>query len=269
MSLQARNLSLTYGRQPIIRRLDLPELQRGTMTVLIGPNGAGKSTLLRGLAGLERLRGEVCLDGETLDGLPPAERSRRIAYMPQSLPGGVALSVLDCLLASLRVSAFDTEPQGTDPLALALAAMQRVGIPHLREQRLDRLSGGQRQLVSLAQLLAQRPQVLLLDEPTSALDLNYQLRVMQCIREEVRRHDLIGIAVLHDIGLAARHADQLVVLQEGSLVAAGTAETVLTPALFRQVYGVEGRVERCSHQTLQVLIDDVTDASAQQPAQRQ
>lgn len=111
--------------------------------------------------------------------------------------------------------------------------------------------------------------MLLLDEPTSALDLNYQLRVMQCIGEEVRRHDLIGIAVLHDIGLAARHADQLLVLQEGSLVAAGPAEVVLTPALFRQVYGVEGRVERCSHQTLQVLIDDVTDASARQPAQRQ
>ncbi|KAF1054255.1 MAG: Fe(3+) dicitrate transport ATP-binding protein FecE [Stenotrophomonas maltophilia] len=255
MSLHVDGVTVAYGRRPVIHALSLPPLQPGSLTALIGPNGAGKSTLLRGLAGLERLSGSLQLDGQDLTRLSSAERGRRIAYMPQSLPGGVALSVLDGLLASLRVNPFDDQGPRGDALGTALEALQRVGIAHLRDARLDRLSGGQRQLVSLAQLLARRPRVLLLDEPTSALDLNYQLRVMQCVKEEVRRHGLIGIAVLHDIGLAARHADHLAVLAEGRVVAAGEAEQVLDAGLFRTVYGVRARVERCSQGTLQVLVD--------------
>lgn len=257
MSLLAKDLTVAYRRHTVVHGVTLPELKRGTLTALIGPNGAGKSTLLRGLAGLERVRGELRLDGHSLTSLSVGERSRRIAYMPQHLPGGIALSVLDALLASLRVNPFDDVLRRADPLAAALEALRRVGILHLRDQRLDRLSGGQRQMVSLAQLLAQRPQVLLLDEPTSALDLNYQLRVMQCVQEEVRQHGLIAIAVLHDIGLAARYADQLAVLHQGRRVAAGVAESILTPSLFAEVYGVQARVERCSRQTLQVIIDEV------------
>jgi len=96
---------------------------------------------------------------------------------------------------------------------------------------------------------------MLLDEPTSALDLNYQLKVMDCVRALVREHNLIAVVVLHDINLAARFADHIAVLRQGRLYASGVADEVLDPALFAEVYGVQVRIERCSQQSLQVLVD--------------
>lgn len=249
MSLKVEDIEVAYGRRTVIRGLSLPELPAGSLVALVGPNGAGKSTLLRALAGLERMRGRLSLGERDLTALAHAERSRLLAYMPQQLPPGIALGVLESVVAALRVGG-----EG-DVLRAAFTALARIGIEDLAGHSLDSLSGGQRQLVSLAQLIARRPQVLLLDEPTSALDLHYQLRVMDCVRERVREHRLMALAVLHDINLAAACADFLVVLHGGRLYASGAPEEVLTPRLLADVYGVEARVERCSRGRLQVLVD--------------
>ncbi|MFP5426995.1 MAG: ABC transporter ATP-binding protein [Gammaproteobacteria bacterium] len=249
MSLLINDLSVAYGARTIIHNVSLPALPAGSLVALVGPNGAGKSTLLRAIAGLERMQGEISLAGEDVSRLGFAERSRRLAYMPQQLPPGLALGVLESIVAALRVSGVD------NLLALAYEALVRLGIEHLAEQPLNSLSGGQRQLVALAQLLARNPQVLLLDEPTSALDLHYQLRVMDTVRERVVAHRLLAVAVLHDINLAASYADWLVVLHQGRVVACGTPEQVLEPGMLAEVYGVQARVERCSQRRLQVLVD--------------
>ncbi|APF01781.1 iron ABC transporter [Pseudomonas putida] len=242
-------VSVAYGARQILQGVSLPALPAGSLVALVGPNGAGKSTLLRALAGLERMRGGLRLDGQDVTRLGFAERSRRLAYMPQQLPPGIALGVLESIVAALRVSA------GSDLLGSAFDALRQLGIEGLAERSLDSLSGGQRQLVALAQLLARNPQVLLLDEPTSALDLHYQLRVMGAVRERVQAHRLLAVAVLHDINLAASHADWLVVLREGRVVACGAPGDVLQPGLLAEVYGVVARVERCSQGRLQVLVD--------------
>ncbi|MGE8326270.1 ABC transporter ATP-binding protein [Pseudomonas urmiensis] len=249
MSLLINDLSVAYGARTIIHNVSLPALPAGSLVALVGPNGAGKSTLLRAIAGLERMQGEISLAGEDVSRLGFAERSRRLAYMPQQLPPGLALGVLESIVVALRVSGVD------NLLALAYEALVRLGIEHLAEQPLNSLSGGQRQLVALAQLLARNPQVLLLDEPTSALDLHYQLRVMDTVRERVVAHRLLAVAVLHDINLAASYADWLVVLHQGRVVACGTPEQVLEPGMLAEVYGVQARVERCSQDRLQVLVD--------------
>lgn len=249
MSLLINDLSVAYGARTIIHNVSLPALPAGSLVALVGPNGAGKSTLLRAIAGLERMQGEISLAGEDVSRLGFAERSRRLAYMPQQLPPGLALGVLESIVAALRVSGVD------NLLALAYEALARLGIEHLAEQPLNSLSGGQRQLVALAQLLARNPQLLLLDEPTSALDLHYQLRVMDTVRERVVAHRLLAVAVLHDINLAASYADWLVVLHQGRVVACGTPEQVLEPGMLAEVYGVQARVERCSQDRLQVLVD--------------
>lgn len=249
MSLLIERLSVAYGKRRIIHEVSLPSLPAGSLVALVGPNGAGKSTLLRALAGLERMHGSVTLDGEDVTRLGFAERSRRLAYMPQQLPPGLALGVLESIIVGLRVAGVD------NPLGVAFEALRRLGIEHLAEQPLGSLSGGQRQLVALAQLLARNPRVLLLDEPTSALDLHYQLRVMDAVRERALAHRLLAVAVLHDINLAASQADWLVVLSKGRVVASGAAEQVLVPGLLAEVYGVEARVERCSQGRLQVLVD--------------
>ncbi|WNW12170.1 ABC transporter ATP-binding protein [Pseudomonas sp. DTU_2021_1001937_2_SI_NGA_ILE_001] len=248
--LQVTEVHVRYGRREVVHGVSLPPLPGGTLTALLGPNGAGKSTLLRALAGLESMHGQLHLDGRDMTRAALPERARAITYMPQQLPPGLSLSVMESVLAALRVA----PPEG-ELMELAWQALQRIGIGHLADQQLSGLSGGQRQLVSLAQLLARRPQVLLLDEPTSALDLNYQLRVMQCVQDLVREHGLIAVVVLHDINLAARFADRLAVLHQGRLSAFGTPNEVLDPALFAQVYGVHTRIERCSQGRLQVLVD--------------
>ncbi|PRN05288.1 iron ABC transporter [Pseudomonas sp. LLC-1] len=249
MSLLIEGVSVAYGARQILHGVSLPALPAGSLVALVGPNGAGKSTLLRALAGLERMRGGLSLDGQDVTRLGFAERSRRLAYMPQQLPPGIALGVLESIVAALRVSGSD------DLLGSAYEALRQLGIEGLAERSLDSLSGGQRQLVALAQLMARNPQVLLLDEPTSALDLHYQLRVMGAVRERVQAHRLLAVAVLHDINLAASHADWLVVLREGRVVACGAPGNVLQPGLLAEVYGVEARVECCSQGRLQVLVD--------------
>ncbi|PYG80215.1 MULTISPECIES: ABC transporter ATP-binding protein [unclassified Pseudomonas] len=249
MSLLIEGVSVAYGARQILHGVSLPALPAGSLVALVGPNGAGKSTLLRALAGLERMRGGLSLDGQDVTRLGFAERSRRLAYMPQQLPTGIALGVLESIVAALRVSGSD------DLLGSAYEALRQLGIEGLAERSLDSLSGGQRQLVALAQLMARNPQVLLLDEPTSALDLHYQLRVMGAVRERVQAHRLLAVAVLHDINLAASHADWLVVLREGRVVACGAPGNVLQPGLLAEVYGVEARVECCSQGRLQVLVD--------------
>jgi iron complex transport system ATP-binding protein len=254
--LNVRNVHIAYGRRQVVRGLSLPELQPGTVTALIGPNGAGKSTLLRGIAGLERMTGDVSLQGRSLNDVSIAERARQVTYMPQNLPPGLSLSVMESVVAALRAGTFDGVTLTNEGcLREAFNALQRIGITHLADQLLNGLSGGQRQLVSLAQLIARRPKVMLLDEPTSALDLNYQLKVMACVRDMVREHQLIAVVVLHDISLAARHADQLAVLRDGELFAFGGAGHILTPGLLADVYGVRGRVEFCSQGSIQVLVD--------------
>lgn len=247
--LLIEGINVSYARRPVVRDVSLPALRPGTLTALIGPNGAGKSSLLRALAGLERMSGSVRLKGQELTGTSIAQRARKICYMPQNLPPGLALSVIESVIASVRVDG------GGDVLSRSWAALQQIGIEHLADQWLNALSGGQRQLVSLAQLIARRPSVMLLDEPTSALDLSYQLRVMECVKALVRQHHLIAVIVLHDINLAARYADHIAVLREGRVMGFGEPEQVLSEQLFADVYGVRARIERCSRQTLQVLVD--------------
>ena len=247
--LSVHNAQVSYGRRQIVHDLSLPTLPHGSLTALIGPNGAGKSTLLRAVAGLEKMQGVVRLGDLDLSAMSVAERARRVTYMPQNLPPGLSRSGMESVSAALRVATVDA------CLREAFDALQRIGIAHLADQLLSTLSGGQRQLVSLAQLIARRPQVMLLDEPTSALDLNYQLKVMDCVRVLVREHNLIAVVVLHDINLAARFADHIAVLRQGRLYASGAADDVLNPLLFAEVYRVRARIERCSQQSLQVLVD--------------
>ncbi|OPA92541.1 iron ABC transporter [Pseudomonas fluorescens] len=254
--LSVHTANVSYGRRQILHDLSLPTLPHGSLTALIGPNGAGKSTLLRAVAGLEKMTGVVRLGDLDLSAMSVGERARRVTYMPQNLPPGLSLSVMESVIAALRVAEVDGIPLSGDAcLREAFEALQRIGIAHLADQLLSTLSGGQRQLVSLAQLIARRPQVMLLDEPTSALDLNYQLKVMDCVRTLVREHNLIAVVVLHDINLAARFADRIAVLREGRLYASGEADAVLEPLMFAEVYRVRARIERCSQQSLQVLVD--------------
>lgn len=251
MSLIVRDLTVRFGARRVLDGLTLPEMHAGEVTVLAGPNAAGKSTLLRAVAQLVPHRGSVTLDGDDLGRLAATERARRIGFMPQSLPGGSSLVALETVIAALRAGKTMIAHQAD---AAAMAVMDKLGIAALALEPLDALSGGQRQMVSLAQAIVRDPRLLLLDEPTSALDLARQVRLLSELRRLAAEGRVVA-AVLHDLALAAQWADRIVLIHDGHVHAHGRPEQVLTPALLAQVYGVEARVERCSRGRLMVLID--------------
>jgi iron complex transport system ATP-binding protein len=254
--LTVAGLSAGYGARPVLHELTLPPIEPGHITALVGPNGAGKSTLLRVLAGLLPARGSVKLGSHELVRASLAEHASHVSFMPQLQPQRVSLTVLESVIAALKATPVRGAVLATaDAEHQAVAMLDRVGIRDLALEPIGHLSGGQRQLVSLAQAIVRDPEVLLLDEPTSALDLGHQAAVMQLV------HTLAGegrivVAVVHDLALAARWATHVVVMHRGRLAAAGPADAAITPAILAEVYGVRARVERCSRGTLQVIVDE-------------
>jgi iron complex transport system ATP-binding protein len=258
--LRLRQFYTGYTRRPIIENLNIDNIPAGQVTVLLGPNGSGKSTLMRAMAGLGKSRGNMVLDGEDLLALPFAQRASQVVYLPQSLPAGVHLHVLESIMVAQRASGVT---QNTSQLRGEVMSMLRLlGIEHLALSYLDQLSGGQKQLVGLAQSLVRQPRVLLLDEPLSALDLNYQFHVMDLVRQETRKRNMVTLVVVHDINIALRHGDQVVMLKQGKMVANGAPDEVITPDTLAEVYGVRGRVEYCSQGQAQVLIDGLVTSSS-------
>ncbi len=243
-----------YRNRPVIRRLTPPPIEGGMVTALVGPNGAGKSTLLRSLAGLLPAKGSVRLGEDELQRMPLGERTSHVAFMPQSLPQRVALTVLETVLSALRASRMSTISGAKQFHHRAMAVLEQVGIADIALERLDRLSGGQRQLASLAQALVREPRMLLLDEPTSSLDLRHQVLVMSLIHQFAVGGRIV-LVVLHDLNLAVRWAENVLVLHQGRLHVSGDPRTAITPDLLASVYGVRARVETCSQGRIQVLVD--------------
>lgn len=247
-----RGFGAGYHKRQIINNLNIVHLPRGKVTILLGPNGSGKSTLLRAMAGLNNAQGELLLAGENLLAQPFARRAEQVVYLPQSLPAGVHLHVLESIIVAQRASG---GLHSAEQQAQVMDLLHQLGIEHLALHFLDQLSGGQKQLVGLAQSLIRQPSLLLLDEPLSALDLNYQFHVMDLVKRETQRRNIVTVVVVHDINIALRHGDHVLILKNGELVADGLPGDVITPQTLAQVYGVRGRVEPCSQGMKQVIID--------------
>ncbi len=230
MRLSLQDVSVRYGARLALDGIRL-EARGGEVLALIGPNGSGKSTLLRAVAGLQRHGGRVTMDGATPDAT---------GFMPQDNGARAALTVLETVLLGRRRALGWRVPQAE--LARASDMLRRLGIAALADRLLGELSGGQRQMVFLAQVLAAEPALLLLDEPTSALDIRHALSLLALVRELTRARDLVTIIAIHDLNAAARFADRIALLCEGRLLADGAPRSVLTEATIARAYGVEAHV---------------------------
>jgi iron complex transport system ATP-binding protein len=216
----------------------------GEVTALVGPNGSGKSTLLKGLANQLALDyGTVLLDGKDVHMLETKELARKLGLLSQENTSPESISV-EKLVEHGRYphrgffdSLTDEDHQAID------RAISLAGVEHLREREVGSLSGGQKQLVWIAMVLAQETNVLLLDEPTTFLDLHHQLEVMEIIETLRDESDITVVLVLHDIDQAARYADRMVALKDGAIYARGTPEEVVTEALLAEVFEIDARVE--------------------------
>lgn len=259
-SLAISDLTAGYRNRPVLRNLNLTAFEPGKVTALVGPNAAGKSTLLRSLAGLVPATGSIRLGDLDLNALGLTERAQHVAFMPQTLPQNAELSVLEGVIGALKASPIaEFDSSNAEARRRAVEVLDRLDILELAMDGIGRLSGGQRQLASLAQAIVRAPHLLLLDEPTSALDLRHQLDVMMVVRS-LAREGRIVVVVLHDLTLAATWADHLVVLHHGAVAAEGPPEQALQPAILSAVYAVEARVERCSRGRIHVMVDGPTSA---------
>ena len=235
--LEARSLTVALGAREVLRGVSL-QLRPGEVLGLLGANGAGKTTLLRALAGLLPIKsGDVLWRTAPLTSLPPRERAQQLAYLAQSRECHWPLSVGDLVaLGRLPFRAPWAELRDSDRAAVA-RAMQDADVAALARQPLTALSGGERARALLARALAGEPAALLADEPTAGLDPAHQLSVMRILRARAEKGAAM-LVVLHDLSLAARFCDRLLLLHEGRVLAAGTPAEVLTPAHLAQGYGI-------------------------------
>ena len=230
MRIDLRGLRVRYGRRPAVRGIDLTA-RPGEVLAVLGPNGSGKSSVLRALAGLVPYDGVV--DWDEARGPPRGG----VGFMAQDNAIRTTLTVFEVVLLG-RIRSLSLRVHRRDQDAAA-AVLTELGIAGLASRRIGTLSGGQRQMVFLAQVLAGDPRVLLLDEPTSALDIAHQIQVLDLLRTVTRRRALTTIMVLHDLHAAARYADSVALLADGSLLGCGRPDVVLTPVLLRAAFGVE------------------------------
>ncbi len=232
--ITASGLRFSYGRTEIIHGLDVTA-RPGRVLGLIGPNGSGKTTLLRLLhGGLTPAAGEVLVDGTPLDQLDRRTISRQISVVVQEAGGETTMSAAEMVLLgrTARLSGFQST--GEADITAAREALVRVGALHLATRDFAGLSGGEKQRILIARALAQNAAHLLLDEPTNHLDIRYQHEVLGLLRGL----PTTTIVVLHDLNLAARYCDDVVLLREGRVAGAGPVEDVRDPGLLTEVYGI-------------------------------
>lgn len=232
MIVEARHLSVRYGATTAVDGVDLTA-SPGRILVVIGPNGSGKSSLIKAIAGVVHSEGTLHFDGR------PA-RGGGISYMAQDIGGQAALTVLEIVLLG-RLSRLGLRVGGDD-LAAVHRVMAEMDIEHLAARYLSELSGGQRQMVFLAQALVSDPSLLLLDEPISALDLRHQLEVLDLVRHRTTTRNLTTICVLHDLAATARIADRVAMLRAGRMIAEGAPAEVITPSHLAEVFEVETEI---------------------------
>ncbi|MDN6322575.1 MAG: ABC transporter ATP-binding protein [Halomonas sp.] len=245
VTLQLNRVSARYGRRPILKEITTPCFQGGQVVALLGPNAAGKSTLFRRVLGLLKGEGEVIISGTSAE--------RPVGYMPQDTGAKAVLTVYESvLLARMQGRGLKVQPED---LAQVDRALGELAITTLGERDIGDLSGGQRQLVSAAQALAQEPEILMLDEPTSALDLNRQISLLTVLRRLADERQMLILVALHDLGHALRFADAAMLLENGRLIACGPTAEVITPTLLRQVYQVAARIEPCSKGQPQLIVE--------------
>ena len=240
--LHTQGLTLRRGRREILAGLDLA-LRPGEVTVLLGPNGAGKSTLLSALAGLlAPASGKVLLDGEDLSALAPAARARRIGFLPQTPEVAWPLEVR-ILVGLGRIPHIGARGLSADDARIIEAALAEAGAADLADRDASTLSGGERARVMIARVLAGEPDWLLADEPRAGLDPGCQIDAAQTLVRRARAGCGV-VLTLHDLTLAARIADRVLVLAEGKLLADGPPEVALVPDVLARAFGVRTALRR-------------------------
>jgi len=240
--ITAEGLVLAYGDRIVAEGLTT-QIPPGRVTTIIGPNGCGKSTLLRAMARLLKPKaGQVLLDGKAITSMKTREVAKVLGMLPQSPIAPEGLTVADLVAKGRHPHQSWLRQWSSDDEAEVDAALRLTGMQELAGRPVDELSGGQRQRAWISMALAQETDVLLLDEPTTYLDLAHQVEVLDLVD---KLHSELGrtiVMVLHDLNLAVRYSDHLIVMRDGAIVASGPPDELITTELLRDVFGLESQI---------------------------
>ena len=240
MELVIDQVSKSYSGQRVLDTISF-SLGEGEIVALVGPNGSGKSTLIKTIATiLKPTAGTIALDGVEIRTIDPVELAKMLGYVPQGFSYTLYSTVFETvLMGRRRYIRWSVSDEELSKVQRSLDALEMGG--HAGKF-MDELSGGERQKVFIARAIAQEPRIFLFDEPTSALDIRYQIEVMETMRRITREQQTSMIVAVHDLNLAYRYADAVVVLTKGRMAAYGKPCNVLTPECIRSVYGVDSFV---------------------------
>lgn len=237
MSVKVENIEFGYGNSKVLKNLSF-ELEGGRYCCILGSNGAGKSTLFRLILKIyENYRGKIWIDGEDIRGKTSKEMASKVAYIPQNHAPVFEYTVKDVVLMSTSASGGMFSSPGKKDEKKAADALERLGIEHLSDKLYTRISGGERQLVLIARALAQGSKMFIMDEPTSNLDYGNQIKILEILRQLAKE----GYTILqstHQPDHAFLYADQVIVLEEGRILAEGNPKLVLTKDVIEKIYRI-------------------------------
>ncbi|GCB44401.1 ABC transporter ATP-binding protein [Streptomyces sp. NL15-2K] len=239
--LAARGVTVGYGARTVIDDLDVA-IPPGVITTIIGPNGCGKSTLLRTLSRLLKpAKGTVVLDGDDIVKLKTRDVAKKLGLLPQAPVAPEGLTVSDLVARGRHPHQSWLRQWSSDDVAVVERALAMTGVSGLADRPVDSLSGGQRQRVWISMTLAQGTDLLLLDEPTTYLDLAHAIDVLDLV-DDLHESGCTVVMVLHDLNLATRYSDNLIVMREGAILAQGHPRDVITAELLHEAFGLRAKV---------------------------
>ncbi len=239
MRLNVQDLFYSYGPREVLHGLSF-EADAGGILGVAGPNGCGKTTLIKCIDRIFEPKGKILLDGADIMKMTEIEVARRIAYVPQAFTVGMAMTVFETILLGRRPYIRWSVSDGD--LRKVHEIIRILKIRDLAFRKMTQISGGERQKVMVARAMVQDPDVLLLDEPTSALDLKHQLEVMELVRMVAHEQQACVIMAIHDLNLACRFCDRLMLMKEGTIMGTGRPGDLLSEEMIRDVYEVEARI---------------------------
>ncbi len=245
MTLEIRNLYASYRGREVLRDINIVA-RSGEVLSIVGPNGAGKSTLLKCIAGIVKpRRGSIRYNGVNLTSLGERRRAKIVGYLPQYIPMIFPLTVYETIMLG-RIHSFNVKPSKTD-VDIVERIIKEFGLEDMRYRYINELSGGERQRIHLARIFAQDPQIMLLDEPEANLDVRYQLEILDRVRMWAKNSGRIAIMAIHDLNLAIKFSERVIVLNGGRVVADGKPSEVINTSLIEKVWGARLNIFVTSH----------------------
>ena len=240
MRMEVRGLKQGYGQRVVLEGVDM-DAETGEIVTILGPNGSGKSTMIKTISNIMKpMDGTISIDGKGISSIPRREFAKIVGYVPQTAMYFGYSTVYDAVLLGRRP--YVNWNYTKEDIDIAAEAMVKMKVDDLYDRNLNELSGGQKQRVTLARSIAQDPVFYIFDEPTSALDLRHQLDTLKIMRRIIREKDACMIIAMHDINLAYRYSDKVLVLKNGGTYDFGKTEDVITPKMIKDVYGVDSEI---------------------------